>query len=184
MNKLKQKIWDNKEMIVAILLVLTLIITGSYAWIRLRLDSTKQQVIKAGSLKLVLDESMSDGILLENAIPMSDRKGLETVEYTFSLSNNGTTNSAYTIYLNDLPLEEGQTRMTDNNVKYSLVKDEGAPRTEVLSNLVNRSLDTGTLAPNSTIRYSLRVWINSDARTDVMGTIFYSNLRIDTSQTA
>lgn len=184
MDNLKQKIWDNKEMLIAILLVLILIITGSYAWVKLRLDSTKQQVIKAGSLKLTLDESMSDGILIKNAIPMSDRRGLETKEYRFTLSNNGTTNSSYTIYINDLPLEEGQTRMTDNNVKYSLIKDGGTPKTEVLSNLVNRSLDSGSLSKNSSISYTLKVWINKDARTDVMGTIFYGNLRIDTSQSA
>ena len=181
MGKLKEKLWESKELIVAIFLVLLLLITGSYAWYRYNLSSDKVHIIKAGNLKLVLDDSMSEGIMISNAIPVSDRKGLETKVYTFTLENLGTKEADYTLYFDDLPIGETEERMRDDYVKYSLTKNAGSPTTELLSTIgenPNRVLETGTIAGKAKNSYTLRVWINKEAENDVMGTIFYGKIRI------
>ena len=43
--------------------------------------------LRAGNLSLVLDESTSEGINLEDAVPISDEKGLAQEGYTFRLVN-------------------------------------------------------------------------------------------------
>lgn len=181
MGKIKEKLWESKELIIAIFLVLLLLITGSYAWYRYNLSSDKVHIIKAGNLKLVLDDSMSEGIMISNAIPVSDRKGLETKVYTFTLENLGTAESSYTLYFDDLALGEQETRMRDDYVKYSLVKNDGSPTTALLSTIgenPNRILETGTIAGKTKNTYTLQVWISKDAENDVMGTIFYGKIRI------
>lgn len=181
MQKIKEKLWESKELIVAIFLVLLLLITGSYAWYKYNLSSDKVHIIKAGNLKLVLDDSMSEGILIRNAIPVSDRKGLESEVYTFTLENLGTTETDYTLYFDDLALGEQEKRMRDDYIKYSLIKNEGSPTTAVLSTIgenPNRVLETGTIAGKTKNSYTLRVWINKDAENDVMGTVFYGKIRI------
>lgn len=181
MGKIKEKLWESKELIIAIFLVLLLLITGSYAWYKYNLSSDQVHIIKSGNLKLVLDDSMSEGIMISNAIPVSDRKGLETKVYTFTLENLGSVDTDYTLYFDDLALGEQEKRMRDDYVKYSLVKNDGSPTTALLSTIgenPNRILETGTIAGKTKNRYTLQVWINKDAKNDVMGTIFYGKIRI------
>lgn len=181
MEKIKQKLWENKELLVAILLVLTLIITGSYAWARLQIKNNTVHIIKAGSLSLILDESASEGISLTNAMPTSDMKGLEKEPYIFTLENKSEKDLDYTIYLEDLPVDTGKDRMLDKDVKYSLTKNGGEATTAVLDTLDNRILDFGTINGKTSNTYTLKMWINKDADENVLATIFNAGLRIEAS---
>ena len=67
-DKMKENLNKNKELIVAIFVVLLLIITGSYAWLTLTKTSEKVNVIKAGSLYMELDDSATEGIKLINTL--------------------------------------------------------------------------------------------------------------------
>lgn len=178
--KNKDLINDSKKLFLLIV-VLLLLIGGTYAWLTTRATSDKVHIIKAGNLKLVLDDTISDGILISNAIPVSDREGLETKAYTFTLENLGSADSSYTLYLDDLALDEDEVRMKDDYVKYSLTKNGGSEETAVLSTIgenPNRILQTGTIAGKTKDSYTLRVWINKDAENDVMKTIFYGKIRV------
>lgn len=76
----------------------------------------------AGTLSLTLDESASDGITA--AEPVEDSVGLTYTPYTFTLTNNGSLNSSYTIYLDDDTLDTGQTRVDSQYIKCDLVKND------------------------------------------------------------
>ena len=52
MGKLKEKLWESKELIVAIFLVLLLLITGSYAWYRYNLSSDVLDCYKGRKLEI------------------------------------------------------------------------------------------------------------------------------------
>ncbi len=69
--KRKQK--DNYN-VISILIIIILITAISYAFFRTQLFGT-DQVVKVGTLDLVLDET-SEGISLESAIGLSDDKGM------------------------------------------------------------------------------------------------------------
>ena len=120
----KKKIGNAQLLIVAFVLTVAIIFGSTYAWIRLTKTSTIENKITAGDLELVLDDTTSDGIKLEKAIPISDAEGEKGTEYTFTLENKGTVDLTYYLYLNDLDLAEGETRLEDNKVRYKLVKDE------------------------------------------------------------
>ena len=178
---MKDKIMNNKELIVAIAIVLIFLATCSYAWLKLQVIGNKTNILRAGTLKLTLDDTTSNGISLENAVPMSDEKGKTTTEYTFTLQNTGTT-VGYTIYLDDVALTDGETQLEDSKVKYQLTKN-GAETVALLSSLDNKVIDTGTIDKNKTNTYSLRVWIDSDAGNEVMGKILSKELRVEAVQT-
>lgn len=185
MGKIKEKLWESKELIVAIFLVLLLLITGSYAWYKYNFRSDTVHIIKAGNLRLVLDDSMSDGILINNAVPVSDKKGLEGKVYTFTLENLGSADANYTLYFDDLALTEEEERMKDSHIKYSLTKNGSSGDPTILSTIgenPNRILETGTIAGKTKNSYTLQVWINKDAKNDVMGTIFYGKIRVVTEK--
>ena len=161
--------------------VLIVLVAGSYAWLTLTIDKTNTNVLRAGTLSLVLDDTTSGGIKLEKAVPISDEKGKTGTEYTFTLQNKGTKAASYTIYLDDVALEASETRMDDSKVKYQLTKNSNE-KVALLNTLSDKVLDSGEIAGSTTNTYSLRVWIDSAAETEVMGTILSKQLRVEATQ--
>ena len=178
---MKDKIMSNKELIVAIAVVLVFLATCSYAWLTIRKISDKTNILRAGTLSLVLDDTTSEGIKLEKAVPISDEKGKTGTEYTFTLQNKGSKAASYTIYLDDVALEASETRMEDSKVKYQLTKNSNET-VALLNTLSDKILDSGEIAGSTTNTYSLRVWIDSAAGNEVMGTILSKELRVEATQ--
>ncbi len=166
------------------LLILILVIGGTYAWFTLQLNGTKVNVLKAGTLSLILKDENSIGINQEKAVPMLDEEGEKLDSYHFTLENNSELPSDYTIYLDDIDLETSEVRMQDKFIKYNLVKNEST-KTALLNTIgthPNRVLDSGTISGNTTISYDLRLWLDEDADNEAMGTIFKGKLRVIATQ--
>ena len=161
--------------------VLIVLVAGSYAWLTLTIDKTNTNVLRAGTLSLVLDDTTSGGIKLEKAVPISDEKGKTGTEYTFTLQNKGTKTASYTIYLDDVALETNEKRMDDSKVKYQLTKNS-KETVALLSTLSDKVLDSGEITGSTTNTYSLRVWIDSAAGNEVMGAILSKQLRVEATQ--
>ena len=166
----------------ALAFVLIVLVAGSYAWLTLQVKGEKTNVLRAGTLSLVLDDTTSEGIKLEKAVPISDEKGKTGTEYTFTLQNKVTKAASYTIYLDDVALETSETRIDDSKVKYQLTKNS-KETVALLNTLSDKVLDSGEIAGSTTNTYSLRVWIDSEAGNEVMGTILYKELRVEATQT-
>ena len=189
---MKEMIKKNKKTLVVILiLLLVLVIASTYAWLRLTKSSNVVNKITAGNLDLILDDTTSEGITLVNEVPRSYRQGMETTEYTFTLTNKNST-SSYKLSLADLEKytdEDGneivvaaENRINDSKIRYILLKDGEEASTDKSKILTNRVLDSGTIKKGQTISYTLRVWIDSRAETDIMGKIFNAKLNIEATQ--
>ncbi len=182
---MKDKKSGNNKKVFLLAFILVSIMVGSYAWLRISVTGKTENVIRAGYLDLILDDEISDGILLKNTIPMVDEKGLQTKAYTFELRNRGTVASDYSIYLSDLPLDVAEVKMPDRFVKYSLTKNGQEVATDLLSTIrkdSDRLLDSGTISKRQTNRYTLKVWMDKDADNSAMGSIFYGKIRVSASQ--
>ena len=193
-NKQKNTI---KLLVIAVVLTLVVIVGTTYAWLRLTQQSETINRIKAGNLELTLDETSSNGINLTNEVPRSYKQGMTTKEYTFTLTNKSST-STYTLSLKDLTTytnDEDQEvtiadedRLADSKVRYILLKDgeEASPAKSKI--LTDRAIDTGTIAKDQTITYSLRIWIDSKAgdnntEAEIMGKVFNTQLSLEATQT-
>lgn len=187
----KIKLWP----IVVLILFILLLIGSTFAIFTLSLNSQKLNIIKAGDLSMTLDDTTSSGIKLVNAVPMSYQQGMETVEYTFTLKNDGSTNNDYSIslvdentYINDNNEEvtiTEESRLEDTKIRYILLKDgeeAEASKSKLLSDATDRVIDSGTINSKGEITYSLRIWIDSKAGSEVMNKIFMAKLRIDAHQ--
>ena len=162
----------------------TILLLGvSYAWLSLTLTGTKTNVLKAGTLSLILDDSMGEGINLAGTVPMLDEVGMQTVPYHFTLTNNGDIDSAFTLYLNDVALESTETKMPNNVIKYNLVKDGVSKNLDLLSTLgTTRVLDSGIIKAGESYEYDLRLWLDENATLDVAGSVFKGKIRVEASQ--
>ena len=176
-----KKLNKTTKQLFVLALVLVVLLGGTYAWLTLQVTGEKTNVLRAGTLSLVLDDTTSEGIKLEKAVPISDEKGKTGTEYTFTLQNKGTKAASYTIYLDDVALEASETRMDDSKVKYQLTKNSNE-KVALLNTLSDKILDSGEIAGSTTNTYSLRVWIDSAAGNEVMGTILSKELRVEATQ--
>ena len=188
------------RLLLIIVFIAIVFIAGSFAWIRIGYNGNSINKIKAGTLDLTLDDTMSNGIVLEKAVPISYQQGITTTEYTFKLKNTGNYTVGYTLFLENVDSfidENNETvtitddnRMADRFLRYILVKngEEKSPeKSKLLSETTNRVLDTGVLAATEENTYILQIWIDSKAGDNneqdlVMNKYFNAVLKLDAIQ--
>ena len=190
----KKKIGNAKLLIVAFVLTVAIIFGSTFAWFTLTKTSEKVNTIKAGSLSMELDDKASDGILLQKAIPMSYQQGMNTTNYEFTLTNNGSKGDYKISLIDEATYTDSEgaqvtiaadKKIADTKIRYILLKDgevAEASKSMLLSEAANRVIDSGTIANGTTITYSLRIWIDSKAENEVMGQIFNARLQLDATQ--
>ena len=173
-----------KESIIlsVVLLCLILIAVGmSYAFLKTSFFGAKTSVLKVGSLSLVLDETSGNAITVEDGTPMYDSEGVKQDNYfTFALKNNGVIDSAYTIYLEDQPLDNGDIRVGQSYVHYNLEKDSSVLPAKALEG--DQAIDKGIIKKNQTINYKMRLWFASDIPQSEENKVFKAKLNIVGSQ--
>ena len=192
----KKKIGNGKLLVIALVITLAIVLGTTYAWLRISKESNVVNKIKAGNLELTLDDTTSEGIKLLKAIPMSYQQGMTTKEYTFTLTNKSST-SSYTLSLKDLNTYTNDNneevtitdadRLADSKVRYILLKDGEEATASKSKILTDRVIDLGTIEKGKTIKYSLRIWIDSKAGDDnteneVMRKVFNAQLSLDAKQ--
>lgn len=181
--------------IVALALALVLLVGGTYAWLTLTINGTKQVRIESGNLAMTISGE-SDGVLIDPAVPITENEGkTQNTKYDFTLENTGNVSSVYTVYLDDVALDGADEFAIDKTlVGYYLEKTvytgtctgTGSGRTcdgtadgetqtrtgniqELLSNnyvVLDSSNDSTALAAGKYIKYTLRLWIKDTAGTD------------------
>ena len=165
-----------------ILLCLILIAVGmSYAFLKTSFFGVKTSILKVGSLSLVLDETSGNAITVEDGTPMYDSEGVKQDNYfTFALKNNGVIDSAYTIYLEDQPLDNGDIRVGQSYVHYNLEKDSSVLPAKALEG--DQAIDKGIIKKNQTINYKMRLWFANDIPQSEENKVFKAKLNIVGSQ--
>ncbi len=173
-----------KESIIlsVILLCLILIAVGmSYAFLKTSFFGNKTNVLKVGSLSLILDETSGNAITVEDGTPMYDSEGVKQDNYfTFALKNTGVIDSAYTIYLEDQPLDDGDIRVGQSYVHYNLEKDSSVLPAKALEG--DQAIDKGIIKKNQTINYKMRLWFANDIPQSEENKVFKAKLNIVGSQ--
>ena len=184
---MKQAIKDNKKIILISISIIVLLLIGiAFAYLVTTLYGEKEYIVRAGSLGLELEEN--NELTLEKVIPIEDSEGLTLNGFNFSLVNNGNIETDYTIYLDDIPLDAGETRMPDSAIRYSLTRNDEVLSTKNLTSMganPNRRVDFGSIGVGETINYTLRIWIDYDATTEeASGKTFKGKLRVVASQSS
>lgn len=174
----KDKSYQITKQALILVVVIILLIVGSYSWLTFSKTSDKVNIIKSGDLSLELQEDTE--ILLQKAVPMSDKKGIETQKYIFRLKNNGSTSIKYDIFIDRIIPEETE-ELKNKDIKYRLVNNE-KEQIGTLSDLKNGKLESGTISGKSINNYTLQVWIDKNASNDVMNKTFVGKLRIESTK--
>ena len=172
---MKSKINKQNIFLIILLIILIFIILGiSYAFLQTSFFASKDSVLKVGSLSLVLDESEGNAITVSADGPLSDNEGVNLDNYySFKITNNGK-------YLDDQPLDEGDVRIDQKYVHYSLERNDSNNVAKSLTG--NQKLESGIINSGQTINYKLRLWFSNDMTAEEENKVFNAKLRIEASQ--
>ncbi|MDO5003882.1 MAG: InlB B-repeat-containing protein [bacterium] len=171
--------------LIVLIIFLILFMTSSFAWLNITKKSEKISTLRAGSLSLILDESTTEGISLENIVPVSDKKGFSEKGYTFKLINKGTIKANYIITLDDLEIDASEERMSDSVLKYNLEKNGVIGQTVFLPSIKEngkRVVDKGVIDAKTTNTYTLKLWMDYDATNEAMNKVFFARLNVEAEQ--
>ena len=81
-KKVSKWMREHKMSIFVIVSAVVMLIGLSYAWLQITLRGEREiNIFAAGSLQLELDDTMTNGIRVENAVPITDEEAVEAFEY-------------------------------------------------------------------------------------------------------
>ncbi len=134
----------------------------------------KEVSIVTGTLKVDFEDS--NFLSLDNATPMSDRKGQELEPYTFTITNTGNITVYYQIGFEEDPRNTLNTRY----VKMRMIGDNGYD-SDIMSrdNFKDILLNEQALEVNETVTYQLWMWLDEDADNSTQGTIYKSKVVVN-----
>ena len=114
----KNKNYQVTRQALVLVIVIILLIAGSYSWLTFSKTSDKVNIIKSGDLSLELEEDTE--ILLQKAVPMSDARGIQTQKYIFRLKNEGSSPIKYDMFIDKI-IPDQTEELQDKDVRYKLV---------------------------------------------------------------
>ena len=174
----------NRIFLIILLVVLVVIIIGlAYAIFSYSKSGSKINTITLGNLELTLTEG--EMINLSDTYPLTDKEGLATTGYDFTLKNTGTASVNYVIYLDNVAISSPDVKLDDMYLKYSLTKNSVVGSTAYLTSLGkdgSRVLDSGTLTADASNEYILKVWPTTEIDGDFGGQVWKGKLRITGDQ--
>ena len=166
--------------VLGVLFGVSLLVGISYAYYMVSVSQTNKNVIKSSCLNLSISNE-ENVIRLEKQIPIINEEGKKLTPYTFTINNTCNSMMGYSLNLEEL---EGSTLAS----KYimTMVNDKSYVNMASLSSTDNyydssvesRVLATGSLGPNASINYSLRLWMDeaTPMTTDAMNKSFRSKV--------
>lgn len=189
---------ETKIIVIAVACMGIVLIGGSYALFYKMSQNSSSQVVEAGSLVIeysngnavdLINLGLDDDSCLQ---PVSDAKGASNsgCQFTFTVKNKGSLPMTYdlTIGNNSTLLPSGGTFLSHEYIRHTLVKTVGSASNTVVNNSKklseytetdqngNRIIEKGAViaakgAANGadTVQYTLNIWIDENAPTDIIG---------------
>ena len=168
--------------VLACVLTLTLILGGTYAYYKPKITSSDLPVsIVTKSINLDVDYTGNVSSVLSNLKPESDTVGLTKTGFEFSITNDSDSWKFYKIKINDLGVNQNQTKINSLDLKFNLSEKNNPDKlhTYTYTELKNNPIFSDKLEPNETKEYVLRAWINEDCDNDSINAAFNFQLLIE-----
>ena len=168
---------------IALVAIVLAAVGTSYALFRYKILDGDNFRILVGNLELSLSDNMPNSeIVINNLIPMTEINGMNQEGYTFTLTNTGSIDANYTMYLDDIvPDGETKERIDSSLIKVNITNNTtNVSNTYRLSELTDRVLTKGSLntSDNKTANYTLRIWLDINADNSSQNKYFAAKVRV------
>ena len=158
---------DKKKYLVtlsAIIVVLSMTIGSSYAYLTYVSQTDNTVVLDAGALALTF-QNKQNVISIYNAVPMKDQVGLaQEDEYSFDVTNTGSIPALYTITLNNTCVS-GQGLdlcVPDEYIKVGIKVGTSDYKVVERNDKDKYVIETGALSGGGSTSYKMKIWLSYD----------------------
>ena len=172
---------DKKKYIIISIIVISIsliaLIGTSYALLTMTIEGDKKISLTAGILKV--DFTEGNNINLDNIAPMTDKQGLKTTPYTFTITNTGNINAYYHVSIE----EDSNNTLSNRYLKMKMTGDNGYDSGVLKVN--NYGVGTfeirgeDVLEPSDKVTYQLWMWLDEDADNSAQGKIYQSKIVVE-----
>ena len=191
-NDKVQKVYKNKPVsinksqiflsVFAIVIGIVTLIGASYAVFRVSSSSERKNVLSTGSFQV--NFQAGEVINIKNMGPMSTSEGKNTTPFTFTLTNAGTMDAMYKVFLEENSSDVNTVPSTDYlMISYKI--DDGEYSVPIsIKNLYN----SNTLVLNKKLEagksrtYSIKIWLAQNATNEYQKTTFSAKVGVESSQ--
>ena len=168
--------------IIAIVLGIFTLIGTSYAVFKVSKTAEKKTVLRTGSFQV--DFSTGEVITMKNMGPMSEKEGMNTPSFAFTITNTGTMDANYKVYLD----ENTNDISTIPNTEYMMVsyKTDKEDFTKPVS--IQSLYNGNTLALNKqlkageSITYEMKLWLDQKAGNEYQNTVYSARIAVESTQ--
>ena len=102
-------------------LIVILALVSSYALFTFNITKNTNFKITIGNLELSIEDTITeDKFIMANIVPTKDQVALNQDGYTFTITNTGTIDSYYTVYLDDILLDNNLDRLENSFIRFQL----------------------------------------------------------------
>ncbi len=167
----KQRKISIVSLLIAILLIVTITIGTSYSLWTTSVQQESTNTVDVGCFRIDFSDegfTMSGNINLEKAYPMPDAVVKDLTPYKFSITNQCSVASSYSVLLETLNASTMDETKLDVRFNDSSTKHYASNITEGLSEDAKNGMKlvSGYLGAGETITYNLKVWIDYDVTVD------------------
>lgn len=188
MDKMKSLLNKNKLVLLVLSVITLLLIIGtSLAFYQMVNTQTGENLVETGCFDVRIT-NQENAINLENAYPISDEKGKSLTPFTFTLANNCNVTGKYTVNLEVLKDSTMSTSFVKTMVNNGIIsKLDALPKADTKNSgsIEARTIATGILTPNSTVDYSVSLWMDENVTIEdgAMGTVLKSKIVVVSTPT-
>ena len=153
--------------ILAIVIGVFTLMGASYAIIRISRTSERKNVLHTGNFQI--DFTTGEVITLNNMGPMRDIDGMNTNSFKFTITNSGTMDSVYKIYLEENKTDTNHTISTVPSTEYLMISyktgNDAYSKPIAIQNLYNSNtlVLNKQLKAGESITYEMKIWLNEQA---------------------
>lgn len=152
-------------LILAAIVLFLFILGTSYAWYDL---FSKEEVFTA-NLEIAIDDN-GKGVVITNAIPLTDEEGKLEEAYRFQVKNSGTGKGTYRLLIQEMPFNQlndgctSETLLERSQLRYQLIMNGKEIKSGSLANIKNNILDIRQINVKNLHKYELRIWVGAHAQ--------------------
>lgn len=167
--------------VIAILIGISALIGASYAVLKVTSRSDYKSTINTGNFQI--DFTTGEVLNIKNMGPMSKSDGMNTDSFTFTITNSGTMDASYKVYL-----DENSETTTVPSTDYLMISyrtgDDAFSEPISIKDLYN----SNTLALNKvlskgkSITYEMKIWLDEDAGDEYQKTTYSARIVVESSQ--
>lgn len=171
-----------KFTILMVFAICILLLAGSYSIFTATNKSDDYNSINIGTLKVDYLQKSEKVLNLNGTYPTMDTEGEKLEAYSFKITNNGTLQAAYKIKIlndNEIIEEDGCSNkllpISDIKVKVN----DSTPF--ILGDKESNSyvVEEGTILPNETKEYNIRIWLKDTAGNESLGKHYHGKVIVD-----